>query len=301
MGFKELKKSKNNENVIVSKYPITDLTVKTSNALKSLKITDKDIYIDGVKTTSDELSELDPNDIEKIELNAFENNVKITTKTINILPSTINPETKIYLNDKKISKDEMEKIVASTIKSVDVKKGKSNGEIRIVASSNFVNDDPEILLDNKVISKDEMNKINPKTIKSINIIKGKSNKEIRMISKSINEMSDNNDYPTPPTPPTPPTFSLKTPKSLIFPKAPRAPKGNPKSGNEKEWKEFERKMEDFNKKMEAMEPQIKAFDEQMDKFNKQMEPQMKAFEEQMEIFNKKMEEYQSKMNSRLRK
>jgi hypothetical protein len=216
-------------------------------------------------------------------------------------PSTINPETIIYLNDKEISKIEMDKINPKTIKSVDVKKEKSNGEIRIVTSSNFVNDDPEILLDNKVISKDEMNKINPKTIKSINIIKGKSNKEIRMISKSINEMSDNNDYPSPPTPPTPPTFSLKIPKSLIYPKAPKAPKGNPKSGNEKEWKEFERKMEDFNKKMEAMEPQIKAFDEQMDKFNKQMEPKMKAFEEQMEIFNKKMEEYQSKINSRLKK
>jgi hypothetical protein len=301
MGFKELKKSKNNENVTVSKYPITDLTVETSNALKSLKITDKDIYIDGVKTTNDEISELDPNEIEKIELNAFENNVKITTKTINIFPSSINPETIIYLNDREISKIEMDKINPKIIKSVDVKKEKSNREIRIVTSSNFVNDDPEILLDNTVISKDEMNKINPKTIKSIDIKKGKSNKEIRMISKSINEMSDNNDYPTPPTPPTPPTFSLKTPKSLVFPKAPRAPKGNPKSGNEKEWKEFERKMEDFNKKMEAMEPQIKAFDEQMDKFNKQMEPQMKAFEEQMEIFNKKMEEYQSKMNSRLRK
>lgn len=228
------------------------------------------------------------------------NDVKITAVKSNS-PASINPETIIYLNDKEISKIEMDKINPITIKSVDVKKEKSNGEIRIVTSSNFVNDDPEILLDNKVISKDEMNKINPKTIKSINIIKGKSNKEIRMISKSINEMSDNNDYPTPPTPPTPPTFSLKIPKSLIYPKAPKAPKGNPKSGNEKEWKEFERKMDDFNKKMEAMEPQIKAFDEQMDKFNKQMEPQMKAFEEQMEIFNKKMEEYQSKMNSRLRK
>ena len=226
--------------------------------------------------------------------------VKITSVKMTS-PSSINPETIIYLNDKEISKIEMDKINPKTIKSVDVKKEKSNGEIRIVTSSNFINDDPEILLDNKVISEDEMNKINPKTIKSINIIKGKSNKEIRMISKSINEMSDNNDYPTPPTPPTPPTFSLKTPKSLVFPKAPKAPKGNPKSGNEKEWKEFERKMEDFNKKMEAMEPQIKAFDEQMDKFNKQMEPQMKAFEKQMEIFNKKMEEYQSKMNSRLRK
>lgn len=228
------------------------------------------------------------------------NDVKITAVKSNS-PASINPETIIYLNDKEISKIEMDKINPKTIKSVDVKKEKSNGEIRIVTSSNFVNDDPEILLDNKVISKDEMNKINPKTIKSINIIKGKSNKEIRMISKSINEMSDNNDYPTPPTPPTPPTFSLKIPKSLIYPKAPKAPKGNPKSGNEKEWKEFERKMEDFNKKMEAMEPQIKAFDEQMDKFNKQMEPQMKAFEEQMEIFNKKMEDYQSKMNSRPRK
>jgi hypothetical protein len=160
---------------------------------------------------------------------------------------------------------------------------------------------PTIYLNDKEISKIEMDNLDSKTIKSVDVKKGKSNGEIRIVTKSINEMSDNNDYPTPPTPPTPPTFSLKTPKSLVFPKAPRTPKGNPRSGNEKEWKEFERKMEDFNKKMEAMEPQIKAFDEQMEKFNKQMEPQMKAFEEQMEIFNKKMEEYQSKMNSRLRK
>ena len=188
---------------------------------------------------------------QKADKNKYYYEVEIVKKLNNTSTST-KPEQTIYLNDKEISKIEMDNLDSKTIKSVDVKKGKSNGEIRIV-------------------------------------------------TKSINEMSDNNDYPTPPTPPTPPTFSLKIPKSLIYPKAPKAPKGNPKSGNEKEWKEFERKMEDFNKKMEAMEPQIKAFDEQMEKFNKQMEPQMKAFEEQMEIFNKKMEEYQSKMNSRLRK
>ena len=188
---------------------------------------------------------------QKADKNKYYYEVEIVKKLNNTSTST-KPEQTIYLNDKEISKIEMDNLDSKTIKSVDVKKGKSNGEIRIV-------------------------------------------------TKSINEMSDNNDYPTPPTPPTPPTFSLKTPKSLVFPKAPRTPKGNPRSGNEKEWKEFERKMEDFNKKMEAMEPQIKAFDEQMEKFNKQMEPQMKVFEEQMEIFNKKMEEYQSKMNSRLRK
>ncbi len=292
--------------------------VRGNEPIKTIEIyNEKDEYnknsigfkeVSNIATASLIGSEIDSTDTAKLKQDRVfivnrsdsNNDVKITAVKSNS-PASNDNETIIYLNDKKISKDEMEKIVASTIKSVDVKKGKSNGEIRIVASSNFVNDDPEILLDNKVISKDEMYKINPKTIKSIDVKKGKSNGEIRMVTKTINEMSDNNDYPTPPTPPTPPTFTLKTPKSLVFPKAPRAPKGNPKSGNEKEWKEFERKMEDFNKKMEAMEPQIKAFDEQMDKFNKQMEPQMKAFEEQMEIFNKKMEEYQSKMNSRLRK
>lgn len=96
------------------------------------------------------------------------NQLKITAVKSNS-PASIDNETIIYLNDKKISKDEMEKIVASTIKSVDVKKGKSNGEIRIVASSNFVNDDPEILLDNKVISKDDLNKLDKNEIESINI------------------------------------------------------------------------------------------------------------------------------------
>lgn len=193
MGFKELKKSKNNENVTVSKYPITDLTIETSNALKSLKINDKNIYIDGVKTTSDEFSELDPNDIEKIELNAFENNVKITTKTINISPSTINDETIIYLNDKKISKDEMEKIDvdANTIKSVDVKKGKPNGEIRIVTSSNYINKDTEILVDNKVISKDDLNKLDKNEIESISIKNNNGKKSIEIQNKNAKTIANN--------------------------------------------------------------------------------------------------------------
>lgn len=184
---------------------------------------------------------------QKADKNKYYYEVEIVKKLNNTSTST-KPEPTIYLNDKEISKIEMDNIDSKTIKSVDVKKGKSNGEIRIVTKTNNEGTDIEYL-----------------------------------------------------TPPTPPVFSFKSPKPLVFPKAPRAPKGNPRNGDLKEWKEFDRKMEDFNKKMEAMEPQIKAFDEQMEKLNKQMEPQMKAFEEQMEIFNKKMEEYQSKMNSRLRK
>ncbi len=191
MGFKELKKSKNNENVIVSKYPITDLTVKTSNALKSLKITDKDIYIDGVKTTSNEISELDPNAIEKVEVNNFENNVKITTRTINISPSKINPDPIIYLNDKEISKDEMDKIDVKTIKSVDVKKGKSNGEIRIVSKNNNSIEDAEIVLDNNVISKEDLNKLDKNEIESVNIKNNNGKRSIEIQKKSAKTIGDN--------------------------------------------------------------------------------------------------------------
>ena len=104
---------------------------------------------------------------------------------------SINPESIIYLNDKEISKDEMDKINPNTIKLVDVKKGKSNGEIRIVASSNFVNDDPEILLDNKVISKDDLNKLDKNEIKSINIKNNNGKKTIEIQKKSAKTIGDN--------------------------------------------------------------------------------------------------------------
>jgi hypothetical protein len=106
-------------------------------------------------------------------------------------PASIDNETIIYLNDKEISKEEMEKIVSSTIKSVDVKKGKSNGEIRIVASSNFVNDDPEIFLNNKVISKDDINKLDKNEIESINIKNNNGEKFIEIQKKNAKVINDN--------------------------------------------------------------------------------------------------------------
>ena len=118
------------------------------------------------------------------------NQLKITAVKSNS-PASIDNETIIYLNDKKISKDEMEKIVASTIKSVDVKKGKSNGEIRIIASSNFVNDDPEILLDNKVISKDDLNKLDKNEIESININNYNRKKIIEIQRKNAKAIREN--------------------------------------------------------------------------------------------------------------
>jgi hypothetical protein len=154
MGFERLKKSKNNGNATVSKYPITDSTVETSNALKSVKITDKDIYIDGVKATNDEFSELDPNAIDKVEVNTFENSFKITTKTINISADNFEVKTiskekpLIILNGKRTltTLEDLNKLDPNLIQSMNVLKGKNaiekygkdgeNGAIEISTKEN---------------------------------------------------------------------------------------------------------------------------------------------------------------------
>ena len=154
MGFERLKKSKNNGNVTVSKYPITDSTVETSNALKPVKITDKDIYIDGVKATNAQFSELDPNAIDKVEVNTFENNVKITTKTINISADNFNnkiiskEKPIIILNGKRTQTtfEDVNKLDPNLIQSINVLKGKKaidkygkdgeNGVIEIITKEN---------------------------------------------------------------------------------------------------------------------------------------------------------------------
>ena len=118
------------------------------------------------------------------------NDIKITAIKSNS-PSSINPETIIYLNDKEISKIEMDKINPKTIKSVDVKKEKSNGEIRIVTSYNDLNKDTEILLDDKVISYEELKKLDKNEIESINIKNNNGKKSIEILNKKAKAINDN--------------------------------------------------------------------------------------------------------------
>jgi len=105
--------------------------------------------------------------------------------------NSIAPETIIYLNDKVISKDEMYKVNPNTIKSVDVKKGKPNGEIKIVTSYNYTNKDPEILLNNKLISKDDLYKLDKNEIESINIKNNNGEKLIEIQKKNAKAINDN--------------------------------------------------------------------------------------------------------------
>jgi len=108
------------------------IEIDTKNALKPVKITDKDIYIDGAKASNAAFSELDPNAIDKVDVNTFENTVKITTKKINV--SADNFETKtiskekplIVLNGKKTETtfEDLNKLDPNLIQSMNVLKGK---------------------------------------------------------------------------------------------------------------------------------------------------------------------------------
>ena len=85
----------------------------------------------------------------------------------------------------------MDKINPKTIKSVDVKKEKSNGEIRIVTSYNDLNKDTEILLDDKVISYEELKKLDKNEIESINIKNNNGKKSIEILNKNAKAINDN--------------------------------------------------------------------------------------------------------------
>ena len=126
----------------------------------------------------------------KADKNKYYYEVEIVKKLNNTSTST-KPEPTIYLNDKEISKDEMEKINPKSIKSIDIKKEKSNLKIRMV--SNIINlvEDAEILLNKKVISYEDLNKLDKNEIESINIKNNNGKKSIEIQRKNAKTIDDN--------------------------------------------------------------------------------------------------------------
>src|SRR5574343_369733 len=102
--------------------------------------------------------------------------------------STISDEIKtiIYLDDKIISKEEMDKIDAEIIKSVDVKKGDIKKEIRIVTkNSNGISEDTEIYINGKKATKEELDKVEREEIESVNVNNNNGKKSIEIQKRNI--------------------------------------------------------------------------------------------------------------------
>ncbi|MDI5894776.1 M56 family metallopeptidase [Flavobacterium algoritolerans] len=212
-------------------------------------------------------------------------------------------EKEIFINGKKVSQDDLDKINPKEIAAMNVNKNDDKQEIRIITNNHrkMINEN-DIYINNEKVSQNELDRLDQSKIERMDV--NKDDKTIRIITKNGIQYSQEKNLPVPPTPPTPPVFNIKTPAPPAFPKAPKAPKGDPIKGDKKAWKEFEKKMEDFEAKMKKLEPQMEAFDKQMGEFDKKMEPfnkEMEAFEKKMKVYEQQMEEYHSNLERERKK
>nr|WP_315166090.1 M56 family metallopeptidase [uncultured Flavobacterium sp.] len=225
-------------------------------------------------------------------------------KSIVIAPNAPSvTEKEIFINGKKVSQDDLDKIDPKEIATMNVNKNDDKQEIRIITNNHrkMINEN-DIYINNEKVSQNELDRLDQSTIERMDV--NKDGKTIRIITKNGIQYSQEKNLPVPPTPPTPPVFNIKTPAPPVFPKAPKAPKGDPIKGDKKAWKEFEKKMEDYEAKMKKLEPQMEAFDKQMGEFDKKMEPfnkEMEAFEKKMKVYEQQMEEYHSNLERERKK
>ncbi len=168
---------------VIKKLDHPTILVTTKHLTKPVKITDKDIYIDGVKSTNEEFSKLDQNNIDKMDVDTFENTVRITTKSekpIIILNGTLT-----------VSNFKIDDIPTDQIANVNVLKGKiaeekygadgkygaieistKNGTFSIAKTENTINKPLLIINGKRAGSEVSINDINNDAVKSMNVLKG---------------------------------------------------------------------------------------------------------------------------------
>ena len=170
--------------VVNKKDNKSTIEIDTKNALKPIKITDKEIFINGIRSTNEEFSKLDEKNIDKVDIDTFENTVRITTKGDK--PIIILNGTQTVPNFK------IDDIPTDQIASVNVLKGKvaeekygsdaKYGAIEIFTKKGTFSagkteskiDKPMIIINGKKAgSQVGMNDINENAVKNINILKGK--------------------------------------------------------------------------------------------------------------------------------
>ncbi len=116
------------------------IKIITKHLTKPLKISDKEVYINGVKSNQKEVSDLDQNTIESVDVNTKGNTIGITTKTVtngNDSKTTTNVVTIsgqqekpiVYINGKLTTPDfDMNDIDPNKISSMNVLKGQKATE-----------------------------------------------------------------------------------------------------------------------------------------------------------------------------
>lgn len=148
----------------------------TNKISKTIKLTDKTIYINDIKSTDEEFSKLDKKNIDKIDVSTFENTVRITTKKEDKkLPDVV------YIDGEKISQSELENnFVFRNVKDSKIVKGEKFDTHYITTSkkSTLKNHEvkPLIILDghkNHKLKMEDIQNIDPNSIEQITALKDK--------------------------------------------------------------------------------------------------------------------------------
>lgn len=131
----------------------------------------KEIYIDGKKSSQEELDKIDPDEIESVDVAKIsgKKTILVTTKNnINKISKTIKLTDKtIYINDIKSTDEEFSKLDKNNIDKIDVNTFENT--VRLTTK----NEKPLIIIDGiKQDSNFKIEDLNPNNIQSINVLKG---------------------------------------------------------------------------------------------------------------------------------
>ena len=149
---------------------------------------DKEIFINGLEVSQNDLDKLDPNDIET--MNVDKNSAKSTIKIITKKGSNIPGDTEIFINGEKVSKEEMEKIDNSSIETINVDKNYGKSTIKIITKKGSnIPEDTEIFINGEKVSKEEMEKIDNSSIETLNVDKNSGKPTIKIITKKGSNIS----------------------------------------------------------------------------------------------------------------
>lgn len=231
--------SKNAEGMLTVEFATEDIDKSKAIAKNGIVTPDapmivkREIYIDGSKKSEEELDKLDPNQIERMDVNKNEgkNEIRIISKKFN----NIATENEIYINGEKVSAQEFSNLDQNEIDQMHVDK-------------------------------------NDKTIRIITKISKQNYNGSDMPAPPVAPKFPQGPMPTPPIPdmskmPTPPS----RPANVHDEKAMAAFEKKMKEF-EKKMESFEPEMRDYEKKMqEVMTKREKIFEKEMEKYRVEME------------------------------
>ncbi len=240
--------SKNENGILTIDFAEDDIQLNKKSVLISPNAplsADKEIFINGAKVTQKDLDELNPNEIERMDVNKNQNQqeIRIITKD----HSKILNENDIYIDGEKVDPSELSRIDQNTIDRMDVNKNEKT--IRIITKHS-----------NSIINGSDLPM--PPTPPTPPVFKFKS--------------------PKPPVFPKAPTAPKGDPingdkkawkefeaKMEAFDA--KMKKLEPQmEAFDKQMEEFDKQMEPFNKEMEIFEKKMKVYEQQMQEYQSKL-------------------------------